>query len=67
MPYSLLIFIYDEVRKYIIRQNPGGNMHFHCISKHICYPSKKLHFNGKGDLHSHLFAVIHSFKRSRMN
>uniref|UniRef100_A0A8C1F6T8 Sodium/potassium-transporting ATPase subunit alpha n=1 Tax=Cyprinus carpio carpio TaxID=630221 RepID=A0A8C1F6T8_CYPCA len=24
MPYSLLIFIYDEVRKYIIRQNPGG-------------------------------------------
>uniref|UniRef100_A0A671PBH2 Sodium/potassium-transporting ATPase subunit alpha n=1 Tax=Sinocyclocheilus anshuiensis TaxID=1608454 RepID=A0A671PBH2_9TELE len=24
MPYSLLIFIYDEVRKYILRQNPGG-------------------------------------------
>ncbi|XP_056626461.1 sodium/potassium-transporting ATPase subunit alpha-1-like [Triplophysa dalaica] len=23
-PYSLLIFIYDELRKYIIRQNPGG-------------------------------------------
>uniref|UniRef100_A0A673MVJ5 Sodium/potassium-transporting ATPase subunit alpha n=1 Tax=Sinocyclocheilus rhinocerous TaxID=307959 RepID=A0A673MVJ5_9TELE len=33
MPYSLLIFIYDEVRKYILRQNPGGNMHFHCTSK----------------------------------
>lgn len=24
-PYSLLIFIYDEVRKYLLRQNPGGN------------------------------------------
>ncbi|XP_048105397.1 sodium/potassium-transporting ATPase subunit alpha-1-like isoform X2 [Alosa alosa] len=24
MPYSLLIFIYDEVRKYILRRNPGG-------------------------------------------
>uniref|UniRef100_A0A8C2L849 Sodium/potassium-transporting ATPase subunit alpha n=1 Tax=Cyprinus carpio TaxID=7962 RepID=A0A8C2L849_CYPCA len=24
-PYSLLIFIYDEVRKYILRNNPGGN------------------------------------------
>uniref|UniRef100_A0A8C5EJG9 Sodium/potassium-transporting ATPase subunit alpha n=1 Tax=Gouania willdenowi TaxID=441366 RepID=A0A8C5EJG9_GOUWI len=23
-PYSLLIFIYDEVRKFILRQNPGG-------------------------------------------
>uniref|UniRef100_A0A671PCI0 Sodium/potassium-transporting ATPase subunit alpha n=1 Tax=Sinocyclocheilus anshuiensis TaxID=1608454 RepID=A0A671PCI0_9TELE len=23
-PYSLLIFIYDEVRKYLLRQNPGG-------------------------------------------
>uniref|UniRef100_A0A8C1HZX7 Sodium/potassium-transporting ATPase subunit alpha n=1 Tax=Cyprinus carpio carpio TaxID=630221 RepID=A0A8C1HZX7_CYPCA len=23
-PYSLLIFIYDEVRKYILRNNPGG-------------------------------------------
>nr|AAH54591.1 Atp1a1a.3 protein [Danio rerio] len=23
-PYSLLIFIYDEVRKYILRRNPGG-------------------------------------------
>ncbi|XP_076144053.1 sodium/potassium-transporting ATPase subunit alpha-1-like isoform X1 [Alosa pseudoharengus] len=24
MPYSLLIFVYDEVRKYILRRNPGG-------------------------------------------
>ncbi|KAM6217233.1 sodium/potassium-transporting ATPase subunit alpha-4-like [Rhynchocyon petersi] len=24
MPYSLLIFIYDEIRKFIIRQRPGG-------------------------------------------
>uniref|UniRef100_A0A8C1NSS2 Sodium/potassium-transporting ATPase subunit alpha n=1 Tax=Cyprinus carpio TaxID=7962 RepID=A0A8C1NSS2_CYPCA len=24
VPYSLLIFIYDEVRKYLLRQNPGG-------------------------------------------
>ncbi|XP_026060529.1 sodium/potassium-transporting ATPase subunit alpha-1 isoform X3 [Carassius auratus] len=23
-PYSLLIFVYDEVRKYLLRQNPGG-------------------------------------------
>lgn len=23
-PYSLLIFIYDEVRKFILRRNPGG-------------------------------------------
>ncbi|XP_053790146.1 sodium/potassium-transporting ATPase subunit alpha-1 [Vidua macroura] len=23
-PYSLLIFVYDEVRKFIIRRNPGG-------------------------------------------
>lgn len=23
-PYSLLIFIYDEVRKLILRRNPGG-------------------------------------------
>ncbi|XP_055062189.2 sodium/potassium-transporting ATPase subunit alpha-1 [Misgurnus anguillicaudatus] len=23
-PYSLLIFIYDEVRKYLLRRNPGG-------------------------------------------
>ncbi|XP_010883994.1 sodium/potassium-transporting ATPase subunit alpha-1 [Esox lucius] len=24
LPYSLLIFLYDEVRKYILRRNPGG-------------------------------------------
>ena len=24
MPFSLLIFIYDEVRKYLIRRYPGG-------------------------------------------
>ncbi len=24
LPFSLAIFIYDEVRKYIIRHNPGG-------------------------------------------
>ncbi|GCC16476.1 hypothetical protein chiPu_0022579 [Chiloscyllium punctatum] len=23
-PYSLLIFIYDEVRKFILRRRPGG-------------------------------------------
>lgn len=23
-PYSLLIFLYDEIRKLIIRRNPGG-------------------------------------------
>uniref|UniRef100_A0A8C6WXF3 Sodium/potassium-transporting ATPase subunit alpha n=1 Tax=Neogobius melanostomus TaxID=47308 RepID=A0A8C6WXF3_9GOBI len=25
LPYSLLIFVYDEVRKYILRRCPGGN------------------------------------------
>uniref|UniRef100_A0A8C1K2K0 Sodium/potassium-transporting ATPase subunit alpha n=1 Tax=Cyprinus carpio TaxID=7962 RepID=A0A8C1K2K0_CYPCA len=25
LPYSLLIFIYDEIRKLILRRNPGGN------------------------------------------
>ncbi|TWW73988.1 Sodium/potassium-transporting ATPase subunit alpha-3 [Takifugu flavidus] len=25
-PYSLLIFIYDEVRKFILRRNPGGGV-----------------------------------------
>uniref|UniRef100_A0A671V554 Sodium/potassium-transporting ATPase subunit alpha n=1 Tax=Sparus aurata TaxID=8175 RepID=A0A671V554_SPAAU len=32
LPYSLLIFIYDEVRKFILRRSPGGNQiynHFH--------------------------------------
>ena len=24
MPFSLMIFIYDEVRRYMIRRNPGG-------------------------------------------
>ncbi|KTF75834.1 hypothetical protein cypCar_00028623 [Cyprinus carpio] len=24
-PYSLLIFVYDEVRRYILRRSPGGN------------------------------------------
>ncbi|XP_010892776.1 sodium/potassium-transporting ATPase subunit alpha-1 [Esox lucius] len=24
LPYALLIFVYDEVRKYILRRNPGG-------------------------------------------
>merc|ERR1712001_623889 len=24
IPFSILIFIYDEVRKYLLRQNPGG-------------------------------------------
>uniref|UniRef100_A0A8C6UUA8 Sodium/potassium-transporting ATPase subunit alpha n=1 Tax=Neogobius melanostomus TaxID=47308 RepID=A0A8C6UUA8_9GOBI len=26
LPYSLLIFVYDEVRKYILRRCPGGNL-----------------------------------------
>ena len=26
MPFSLLIWIYDECRRYIIRRNPGGFM-----------------------------------------
>lgn len=24
IPFSILIFVYDEIRKYIIRGNPGG-------------------------------------------
>jgi len=24
MPFSLIIFVYDETRKYLIRRNPGG-------------------------------------------
>jgi sodium/potassium-transporting ATPase subunit alpha len=24
LPFSLLIFVYDEIRKYILRHNPGG-------------------------------------------
>jgi sodium/potassium-transporting ATPase subunit alpha len=24
MPFSLIIFVYDEVRRYILRRNPGG-------------------------------------------
>jgi len=24
LPFSILIFVYDEVRKYILRRNPGG-------------------------------------------
>ena len=24
MPFSVAIFVYDEVRKYILRKNPGG-------------------------------------------
>lgn len=24
MPFSLLIFLYDEARRYILRRNPGG-------------------------------------------
>ncbi|KPM05682.1 Na+/K+ ATPase, alpha subunit-like protein [Sarcoptes scabiei] len=24
MPFSVLIFVYDEVRRYILRRNPGG-------------------------------------------
>lgn len=31
-PYSLLIFIYDEVRKYILRRNPGGKNLFFLLS-----------------------------------
>lgn len=27
MPFSLLIFLYDEFRRYIIRHNPGGETH----------------------------------------
>lgn len=29
-PYSLLIFIYDEVRKFILRRNPGGELLSSC-------------------------------------
>lgn len=25
-PYSLLIFVYDEVRKFILRRSPGGKL-----------------------------------------
>lgn len=24
MPFSLLIFVYDEIRRFILRRNPGG-------------------------------------------
>jgi hypothetical protein len=24
IPFSLLIFVFDEARKYLLRQNPGG-------------------------------------------
>jgi len=24
MPFSLMIFLYDEIRKMLIRKNPGG-------------------------------------------
>lgn len=45
-PYSLLIFVYDEVRKLIIRRNPGGkNMLLICV-----FPSPPLHaaeFSGR--------------------
>lgn len=38
-PYSLLIFVYDEVRKLIIRRNPGGkNLLLFCV-----FPSPPLH------------------------
>lgn len=28
IPFSLAIFIYDEVRKHLIRKNPGGEIVF---------------------------------------
>lgn len=28
VPFSLAIFIYDEIRRYLIRRNPGGK-YFH--------------------------------------
>lgn len=28
LPYSFLIFVYDEVRKFILRRNPGGEQTF---------------------------------------
>lgn len=24
IPFSLLIFVYDEIRRFILRRNPGG-------------------------------------------
>jgi len=40
-PYSLLIFIYDEIRKYLLRKNPGGKFIFII---HIIYlfPKQKI-------------------------
>uniref|UniRef100_A0A8D0AYL4 Sodium/potassium-transporting ATPase subunit alpha n=1 Tax=Sander lucioperca TaxID=283035 RepID=A0A8D0AYL4_SANLU len=37
-PYSLLIFVYDEARRYILRRNPGGKTFTHssfCLSRQL--------------------------------
>ena len=28
IPFSLLIFIYDEIRRFLLRRNPGGKLFF---------------------------------------
>lgn len=33
-PYSLLIFLYDEARRYILRRNPGGKI---CTGSSFCF------------------------------
>lgn len=32
-PYSFLIFVYDEIRKLILRRNPGGEGHMARVVK----------------------------------
>uniref|UniRef100_A0A3Q3SW08 Sodium/potassium-transporting ATPase subunit alpha n=1 Tax=Mastacembelus armatus TaxID=205130 RepID=A0A3Q3SW08_9TELE len=34
-PYSLLILLYDEGRKYVLRRNPGGKP---CLDSSFCFP-----------------------------
>lgn len=41
-PYSLLIFIYDEIRKLIIRRSPGGE---YGKTKKICVTPFNLYIN----------------------
>uniref|UniRef100_A0AAR2KLD1 Sodium/potassium-transporting ATPase subunit alpha n=1 Tax=Pygocentrus nattereri TaxID=42514 RepID=A0AAR2KLD1_PYGNA len=35
LPYSILIFIYDEVRKFILRRRPGGLRQNH-VNQYVC-------------------------------
>lgn len=43
-PYSLLIFIYDEIRKLVLRRNPGGNLHPCSNQLHCIIGSQSYHF-----------------------